>query len=89
MFAQSKFKVFRGAVDSGGVVKAINAKGLAGISLGQADEWTKIAKEAGLGGLAHIRILPDGTWKSPITKFFSDAEKAAMTERVNVPFGLR
>ena len=86
-FKATTFKVFANVLASGGVVKAINAKGLAGISLGQADEWTKIAKEAGLGGLAHIRILADGTWKSPITKFFSDAEKAAITERLQVANG--
>ena len=87
VFKATTFRVFANVLASGGVVKAINAKGLAGISLGQADEWTKIAKEAGLGGLAHIRIQSDGTWKSPITKFFSEAEKAALTERLKIENG--
>ena len=43
--ATSSFKVFRGALDSGGVVKAINAKGFAGITNGQLDEMTGIAKD--------------------------------------------
>src|SRR5437764_8755406 len=38
IFRQSSFKVFRSALDAGGVVKAINAKGVAGITIGQADE---------------------------------------------------
>ncbi|HEV3409344.1 MAG TPA: aspartate--tRNA ligase, partial [Chthoniobacterales bacterium] len=38
VFRESSFKVFRGAIDSGGVVKAINAKGFAGITIGQGDE---------------------------------------------------
>ena len=45
-FRESSFKVFRGALDAGGVVKAINAKGFAGITIGQADELTEIAKAA-------------------------------------------
>ncbi len=43
-FRASGFKVFRSALDAGGVVKAINAKGFAGITIGQADELTGIAK---------------------------------------------
>src|SRR5439155_142881 len=44
IFRESSFKVFRSALDAGGVVKAINAKGFAGITIGQADELTEIAK---------------------------------------------
>src|SRR5437868_11366484 len=44
VFRESSFKVFRSALDAGGVVKAINAKGFAGITIGQADELTEIAK---------------------------------------------
>ena len=87
VFQGTGFKVFGNVLAKGGVVKAINAKGLAGLSLGQVEEWTRIAKEAGLGGLAHIRIQADGTWKSPITKFFSDAEKQALAERLKVENG--
>ena len=43
-FRASSFKVFRGALDAGGVVKAINAKGFAGITIGQIDELTEMAK---------------------------------------------
>src|SRR5439155_22365471 len=49
-FRESSFKVFRGALDSGGVVKAINAKGFAGITIGQVDELTEIAKLHGAKG---------------------------------------
>ena len=70
--------MFRGALDAGGVVKAINAKGFAGITIGQVDELTEIAKLHGAKGLAFIKI-ENGEWKSPIVKFFSDAEKTACT----------
>src|SRR6058998_2057622 len=52
IFRESSFKVFRSALDAGGVVKAINAKGFAGITIGQADELTEIAKLYGAKGLA-------------------------------------
>src|SRR5213595_1165380 len=85
-FRQSSFKVFRGALDAGGVVKAINAKGFAGITIGQTDELTEIAKTFGAKGLAFIKV-ENGEWKSPIVKFFSDAEKAALQSRLNIEEG--
>ena len=85
-FRESGFKVFRGALDAGGVVKAINAKGFAGITIGQADELTEIAKLHGAKGLAFIKV-ENGEWKSPIVKFFSDAEKTALQSKLNVDEG--
>src|SRR5207302_1335874 len=69
-----------------GVVKAINAKGFAGITIGQADELTEIAKLHGAKGLAFIKI-ENGEWKSPIVKFFSDAEKAALRSKLQIEEG--
>jgi aspartyl-tRNA synthetase len=83
VFRESSFKVFRGALDAGGVVKAINAKGFAGITIGQADELTEIAKLHGAKGLAFIKV-ENGEWKSPIVKFFSDAEKTALQSKLNI-----
>jgi aspartyl-tRNA synthetase len=85
-FKASSFKVFRGALDAGGVVKAINAKGFAGITIGQVDELTKIAKTFGAKGLAFIKI-ENGEWKSPIVKFFGDAEKAAVQSKLKIEEG--
>jgi aspartyl-tRNA synthetase len=86
IFRESSFKVFRGALDAGGVVKAVNAKGFAGITIGQADELTEIAKLYGAKGLAFIKI-ENGEWKSPIVKFFSDAEKKALQSKLNIEEG--
>jgi aspartyl-tRNA synthetase len=86
IFRESSFKIFRGALDAGGVVKAINAKGFAGITIGQADELTEIAKLHGAKGLAFIKI-ENGEWKSPIVKFFSDAEKKALASKLNIEEG--
>jgi aspartyl-tRNA synthetase len=86
IFRDSSFKVFRGALDAGGIVKGINAKGFAGITIGQADELTEIAKLHGARGLAFIKI-ENGEWKSPIVKFFTNAEKTALESKLNIHEG--
>ena len=86
VFRESQFKVFRGALDSGGVVKAINAKGFASITTGQIEELTSMAKTAGAKGLAFIKV-ENGEWKSPIVKFFSESEKATLSERLGMEEG--
>ncbi len=85
-FRASGFKVFRGALDAGGVVRAINAKGLACATQGQIEELTQTAKSFGAKGLAWIKI-EGGEWKSPIVKFFGDAEKKVLTERLKIEEG--
>ncbi len=86
VFAQTEFKVFRGALDAGGVVKAINAKGFAGITTGQINELTELAQQYGARGLAFIKA-EGGEWKSPIVKFFTEAEKAALAARLGIEEG--
>ena len=86
IFAGTEFKVFRGALDGGGVVRALNAKGLAKITTGQIEELTEMAKQFGAKGLAFIKC-ENGEWKSPIVKFFTDAEKAALKERLGIEEG--
>src|SRR5437870_623946 len=86
IFRESGFKVFRGALDTGGVVKAINAKGFAGITTGQIEELTETAKVFGGKGLAFIKV-ENGEWKSPIVKFFNDAEKAALKSKLKIEEG--
>jgi len=84
----TKFKVFSRPLEGGGVVKAINAKGLAKAPIKLVEEdWTGLAKEGGLGGLAYIRVQEDGTWKSPIVKFFSDAEKEGLQAALDIQPG--
>ncbi len=85
-FRGSKFKIFSGAVANQGVVKAINAKGLACVTQGQMDTMTEYAKSFGAKGLAFIKV-EGGEWKSPIVRFFSDAEKAALTSKLAIEEG--
>jgi aspartyl-tRNA synthetase len=85
-FRSSSFKVFSGAIASGGVVKAINAKGLADATQGQIETMTEYAKGFGAKGLAFIKV-ENGEWKSPIVKFFSEMEKKALTEKLAIEEG--
>ena len=91
-FRASTFKVFSGTIANGGVVKALNAKGLAGATQGQIETMTEYAKSFGAKGLAFIKVEKgaDGAtveWKSPIVKFFSDAEKVALTQKLAIQEG--
>jgi aspartyl-tRNA synthetase len=85
-FKTSGFKVFASTVASGGCVKAFNAKGLADITQGEIGALEEIAKSLGAKGLAFIKV-EGGEWKSPIVKFFSDAEKAELTKRLDMQDG--
>jgi aspartyl-tRNA synthetase len=85
-FKASTFKVFSGAVANGGVVKALNAKGLAGATQGQIETMTEYAKSFGAKGLAYIKV-ENGEWKSPIVKFFSEAEKSALKTKLAIEEG--
>ena len=68
------------------MVKAFNAKGLAEITTGQIEELTNLAKTHGAKGLAWIKV-EGGEWKSPIVKFFSDAEKKTLIEKLEIAEG--
>ena len=85
-FRGSKFGVFGNCVAGGGVIKAMNAKGLAGATQGQIETMTEYAKSFGAKGLAFIKV-ENGEWKSPIVKFFNDAEKAALTQKLGIEQG--
>jgi aspartyl-tRNA synthetase len=86
IFRDSSFKMFRGALDAGGAVKAINAKGFASLTTGQSDDLTEMAKHYGAKGLALIKV-ENGEWKSPIVKFFTEAEKEALRSKLLVEEG--
>jgi len=85
-FRASTFKVFSGTIAAGGVVKAINAKGLACATQGQIETMTDYAKSFGAKGLAFIKV-EKGEWKSPIVKFFSAAEKEALQQKLAIEEG--
>jgi aspartyl-tRNA synthetase len=90
VFADSGFKIFKSTLDSGGVVRAINAKGFAGITTGQMIRLNELAIEAGMKvkQLAFIKVERNAEGvlehKSPLWKFFGEAEQQALLQKLNV-----
>ena len=70
------FKVFASVAESGGLVKAINAKGCSTFSRRELDDLTDFVAIYGAKGMAWVKIQEDGTWQSPIAKFFTEQELA-------------
>jgi aspartyl-tRNA synthetase len=83
-FAESGFRAFRSVVDAGGIVKCLPIHDADALSRGQIDKLESLVrKELGGKGLAWIRVDAEGGWQSPIAKFLSDAERAAIAERTD------
>ncbi len=72
------FKVFRDIADKGGTVRAINAKGCAEFSRKELDLLTEYVAQFGARGLAWVKMKAGGEWQSPIGKFFTEEERAAI-----------
>ena len=81
------FKVFASAVAAGGVVKAINAKGAGDLSRGEIDKIAEVATTHGAAGMAWIAFTSAGEEKSPIIKFFTGEEFAAIKLALDVQPG--
>jgi aspartyl-tRNA synthetase len=80
------FSVFAKVIADGGVVKAIRVEGGASLSRSQIDRFTEVAKSEGAGGLAYL-TFEDNEIKSPIAKFLSGDELAAIKERMDAKNG--
>jgi len=84
--ADSQFKVFASVAASGGLVKAINAKGCSAFSRKELDDLTDFVKIYGAKGLAWVKVTEDG-WQSPIAKFFTDDELAELNKALGAEVG--
>jgi aspartyl-tRNA synthetase len=84
VFARAEFKVFAGALASGGVVKGINATGAGDWSRGRIDALNEVALAAGAKGLAWIAFTSEGEVRSPIAKFLSEAEMDGLVAALGV-----
>ena len=84
--AGSNFKVFADAVKKGGIVKALNAKGCIDFSRKEIDDLTDFVAVYRAKGMAWIKVK-ENEWQSPITKFFSEEEKEALAERIEMEPG--
>ena len=83
--AGTEFKVFAGALDSGGVVRGINA-GERDLARSDLDALTELAKQHGAKGLVWAFVQDEG-WRSPIAKFLTEAEIAAVNKRLDAKAG--
>ena len=84
--ADAGFKVFANVVQKGGIVKALNAKGCIDFTRKEIDDLTDFVAVYRAKGLAWIKVREDA-WQSPIAKFFTDEEKAAMAARLDMQPG--
>ena len=82
----SGFKVFSSVVKKGGLVKALNAKGCINFTRKEIDDLTEFVSVYKARGLAWIKVKEDA-WQSPIAKFFTDREKEALAERIEMEPG--
>ena len=73
-----EFAVFKGALENGGSVRGINAKGQGAMPRKKIDKLVEFAKGYGAKGLAYIAIGEDGTVKSSFAKFMKEEEMAAL-----------
>jgi aspartyl-tRNA synthetase len=79
VFAGTEIKVFRSVLDGGGAVKAITLPGKGGAGRKELDGLVEEAKSLGAGGLVWVAVTADGL-RSPMDKFFTDAERSALRE---------
>ena len=77
------FGVFTSALESGGSVRGINAKGQAEMPRKKIDALVDFAKGYGAKGLAYLSVLPDGTYKSSFAKFMTEEELKALVAAMN------
>jgi len=84
--AASELRVFKQAIERGGIVKALKVPGGAVLSRKELDDLTDFVKIFGAQGLAWIKIQPDG-WQSPITKFLPEAVQLGLTRTLGLETG--
>ena len=77
------FAVFKGALENGGSVRGINAKGQGAMPRKKIDKLVEFAKGYGAKGLAYIAIGQDGTVKSSFAKFMKEEEMTALIQAMN------
>ena len=78
-----EFAVFKNALEAGGTVRGINAKGQGGMPRKKIDKLVEFAKDYGAKGLAYIAIHEDGTVKSSFAKFMTEDEMSRLVEAMD------
>jgi len=86
-WAGTQFGVARGALDAGGAVRVLKGPGAGRFSRKDMDELTEFAKEWGAKGLAWFIVEEDRSLRSPVVKFLTDEEQAALLDRTDAAPG--
>ena len=86
LVADTAFRTFAEVAAQGGIIKAINGKGLAKLPRKELDELTGFAGIYGAKGLAWIKLTPSG-WQSPLAKFFTADQQKALNSRLEAQEG--
>ena len=81
------FGVFTSALENGGSVRGINAKGQAEMPRKKIDALVEFAKGYGAKGLAYLCVLPDGSYKSSFAKFMTEEQLKALVEAMDAEPG--
>jgi aspartyl-tRNA synthetase len=79
--AGTEFKVFAGVLESGGVIRGLNA-GAREVPRSELDALTEHLRRYGAGGLVWAFVLEDGSWRSPTAKFLSDEQRDTVTRKL-------
>jgi len=86
LMAASGFKVFASVAKEGGIVKALNAKGCIDFTRKEIDDLADFVSIYRAKGLAWVKVR-ENEWQSPIAKYFTDEEKDALTQRIDMEPG--
>ena len=84
--AESEFRVFREAVERGGIVKALRVPGGKDLSRKELDDLIDFVKIFGAKGMAWIKVQPEG-WQSPIAKFLQQDIQRSLAQRLGIQTG--
>jgi len=87
LLADTEFRVFRSVLGNGGVVKGINAKGMAGTNRRQLDAWTDTVKLFGAKGLAWLKVEDAQAFSGQVAKFLKPEELSAVADRLSAAPG--
>ena len=84
LVVHSAFQVFAQAVQAGGVVRALPIPNAEAISRSELDRLVEQSRQWGAKGMAWVRVTPDGSWQSPLTRYVSETEQQQIAARAGL-----
>src|SRR2546428_7538337 len=84
LVTHSAFQVFAQTVQAGGVVRALPIPNAEAVSRSELDRLVEQSRQWGAKGMAWVRVTPDGSWQSPITRYMSETEQQQIAARAGL-----